>query len=482
MESLGKKALKAGTWYTICTFILKGLAFITMPIFSRIMSVDDVGIYANYVSWIGILTAITTLDLFNSVNLAHYEFGESRIYEYLSSSAVAGSVVTAVLYFIAYILRDSVMEWLEISEYMLHVMFIYFLVSPAVSLLHAKFRVAMQYKYTIITSLIPAITSVLLGLVLVLVSSDEDKLNGRVTGYYGVWIVASVGIYIYVLLRGRTVKWKYIRFALTVAAPLVVHTMANTILSSSDRIMIKKLCGNTDTAYYAIAYSCAMVISILWQSVNQAWSPWCFEKMHNGEEKDIIKVAKPIILLFSGGVMLIILMAPELLYLMGGKKYVHAIYVVPPVMLGYVAQMLYTLYVNIEYFHKKQKQIMVGTLIAAAINIILNLIFIPIFGYVAAAYTTLAGYISLLLIHYLFVRKMGKHGIYNMKFNLIVLVSSIVLGISITLLYKLNPVRWALAGGIILFLTCFVAKHKAEMIGALKKKDIVGLLKICKLM
>ena len=81
---------------------------------------------------------------------------------------------------------------------------------------------------------------------------------------------------------------------------------------------------------------------------------------------------------------MLIMIAPEILYILGGEEYMQAVYVIPPVMIGYIAQMLYTLYVNIEYYNRKQKQIMAGTLIAAAINIILNLIFIPIFGYIAA--------------------------------------------------------------------------------------------------
>ena len=63
MDTVGKKALKAGTWYTICTFVLKGLSFITMPIFARIMTKTDVGAYSNLISWIAILSPVLTLDL-----------------------------------------------------------------------------------------------------------------------------------------------------------------------------------------------------------------------------------------------------------------------------------------------------------------------------------------------------------------------------------------------------------------------------------
>ena len=481
METVGKKALKAGTWYTICTFILKGLTFITTPIFSRLLSEDALGSYANYAAWVTIIASIATLDLYTSVNLAHYEY-EGDIYPFMSSILIFGSLVAGGFYAISLIFTDFVTDILGISEYMMHVMFIYFIVSPAISILHAKFRIFLQYKYTLITSLLPAIFSVLTAVLMVVLAEDEGKLNARVTGYYGVWIAASLAIYVYVVVRGRCFRIEYIRFAIPVAMPMIIHTLANTILSSSDRVMIKKMCGDRETAFYSIAYSCAMIVSVLWHSINQAWAPWCYEKMHRNEEADIGKVARPIILLFSGGVMMVILLAPELLFIMGGKKYAEAIYVVPPVMLGYVAQMLYTLYVNIEYYHKRQKQIMIGTMIAAVINIVLNLIFINMFGYVAAAYTTLAGYIALLFIHYSFVRKMGKQGIYDMRFNLLVLGGSIAVGVIMSLLYKVNVVRYIIIGGITVFVVIFVYRRRKALKACLKKKDIVGMLQVCHLM
>ena len=481
MDAVGKKALKAGTWYTICTFVLKGLSFITMPIFARIMTKTDVGAYSNLISWIAILSPVLTLDLYTSINLAHYEY-EGKIYQFMSTVVLAGTMITAALYGIACFFTEQLTSWMGISEYMLHVMFLYLLVHPALSCLHVKFRVYMQYKGTIITSLIPAVVSVLLSLLLVLMVPEDEQLSVRVISYHGVWIAVSLAIYIFILARGRCFKLSYVKFAIPIALPMVLHLMSNTLLTACDRVMITHFDGKEANAMYSTAYSCAMIVNLLWASVNQAWAPWVYEKLHREEDKDIGVVARPIILIFAGGVLLLTLLAPELLLVMGGRKYMDAVGVIPPVMLGYIAQMLYTMYVNIEFYYKKQKQIMMGTFAAALLNILLNLIFVPLFGYVAAAYTTLAGYVALFFIHYLFVRKMGRHGIYNIRFNLTVLVVSCVLGISMTLLYDMNILRWIMVGAVGLFVIGFMWKRRKALIKSLKKKDIEGILKICKLM
>lgn len=475
MSDRGRKALKAGAWYTVCTFLLRGVSFLTMPLFTRLMSVSEIGYYSNFTSWMSILGGVLTLDLYTSVNLAYYEY-DKKISGFMSTIAIAGTVYTFILYLISLFFENSVISLLGINRYMFHIMFAYSLVHPAVSILHAKFRIFYEYKKTIITTLIPTGCSVLASLLLVCLFKN-NRLEARTFGYYGIWIIFSISLYVYILVKGKTFDPDYLKFALPIALPLVFHLMASTVLSTSDRVMINKICGSEYTGYYSVAYSCAMIVHILWSAINQAWAPWCYDMLHAGEETVIRKTVKPIQILFCAGILIVILIAPEIMLLMGGRKYMQAVYVIPPVMLGFVAQMLYTFYVNIETFYKKQKQIMVGTMIAAACNVILNAVFIPRFGYIAAAYTTLAGYILLLFVHYMFVRRIGKHKIYDMRFNMILLTSSILVGILATFLYRMNAVRWSIIGLIILFVLYVVTKNRKALLSALKVKDIVGILR-----
>ena len=56
-------AIKAGLWFTICNLLQKGISFITVPIFTRIMSTEDYGLYSIYISWYSIMTIFATLHL-----------------------------------------------------------------------------------------------------------------------------------------------------------------------------------------------------------------------------------------------------------------------------------------------------------------------------------------------------------------------------------------------------------------------------------
>ena len=78
-----------------------------------------------------------------------------------------------------------------------------------------------------------------------------------------------------------------------------------------------------------------------------------------------------------------------------------------PVAMGCVCQFMYTLYVNIEQYKKKTVGMAIASVTAALINYALNALFIPKYGYIAAAYTTLFGYLVLFIIHMLIVKSLG---------------------------------------------------------------------------
>ena len=234
--------------------------------------------------------------------------------------------------------------------------------------------------------------------------------------------------------------------------------------------MITKMISPEANALYSVAYTLSMVVSLLWNSMNNAWSPWAYEQMDKKHYEKLKRNSKSYSLFFLGVIFLFMLVTPELLYIMGGKEYMEAKYVLPPVMTGYIFQFVYSLYVNIEFYHKKQKNIALGTIIATIVNIILNYIFIPIFGYIVAAYTTLIGYIVLFIIHYLFVKKLKCTSWYDTKFFVTLLVVSIIYMLICNIIFTFNICRYIIILIEIILFIYIMLKNKNEILNLLKIK------------
>ena len=116
----------------------------------------------------------------------------------------------------------------------------------------------------------------------------------------------------------------------------------------------------------------------------------------------------------------------------------------------------------------------VATVVGAALNVGLNALFIPKFGFIAAGYTTLACYILYALAHYYYMRKvckqfMGGTKVYNVKIILALGLGLLLCAFAIMLLYETTWIRYGLVAVIGLGLF-WKRKTIISMIGTLKSK------------
>lgn len=223
----------------------------------------------------------------------------------------------------------------------------------------------------------------------------------------------------------------YWRYAIPFTLPFIPHLLSMNLLSGMDRIMIKKVCGTEDLALYSLAYTCGSVISTLVSSINSAYSPWLSEMLSKRDYNSIRRISVPYVFFFCFCASGTVLVIPEILLFLGGKSYFEAVYVVPPVAASTIMQFIYCMYVNVEQYEKKTKIMACASVLSVIINYVLNSIFIPKYGYIAAAYTTYASYFVLMLLHIYIVKKIGKIYVYkNIKIFLIAILFSCVMFIS----------------------------------------------------
>lgn len=469
------KVLKAGFWYTICNFFVKGLTIITTPIFTRIMTSEDIGLFSNITSWFSLLAIVTTFEIYSSVSIARFDY-KNDLDSYISSSLILGSIITFIFYMLVLVFSEFFMNLFMMDFLTLNLVFIYLLVYPSIQMYQIKNQINYDYKSTIKVTLISSILSTLTSITLTL--SIIGGLKGRIIGYFVPLIICCLVIYFKLLRKGKKISKKYWKYALTISFPLIWHLLAGYILSSSDRIMITKILSPDDNALYSVAYTLSMVVFLLWSSMNNAWSPWAYEQMDKKDYAKLKKYSKPYTIFFLLIVFCFLLISPELLYILGGKYYYQARFIIPPVMIGYVFQFIYSLYVNIEFYHKKQKNIAIGTIIAAITNIVLNFLLLERFGYIAAAYTTLIGYILLAIIHYLFVKKLKCDTWYSIKFFSIVAILSLISIILFNILYMINYVRYIIVALLFIFVIIYLLRNKSDIIDAISEKSFDRLISI----
>lgn len=461
---------KAGLWYTVCNFLFRGMAFITTPIFTRLMSKADLGAFSNFASWASILLVVTSFQLSQSVirsKLEHEDDMDCYIWSILSFS----TIWTLVVYLVFCLFPGFFADLLQIEWKYVHLLFLYLLTAPAYSMLVTKHRAFYKYKTFVVLTGIMVVSGTICSLLLVILM--QDKCAGRLYGYYVPHIIIGAFIFLYLIVKGKRIKIEYWKYACVICLPLVPHVLSMYLLSTSDKAIITRLCGAEYTAVYAVAYSAYHIVTILFDSMNKAFAPWLLESLHHEKYAEIRKTSKIYIGVFMALVIGVFLLIPEIILLLGGRQYENAIPCLPPLLASCVFQLIYTMYVNVEFYEKKTVGVAAGTMVAAAVNIALNFIFIPMAperGYIIAAYTTLIGYMLLFVIHYFLVKRMKMQHVFNIYFNLAVLAGTLAVASMVSWLYAINPLlRYGftlLYGALVLFVGL---RNKERILGIFRR-------------
>ena len=435
-ENNSNKVIKSGLWYTIANVSIRAVAIITTPIYTGMLSTADYGKANTFNSWIDIFNVFTCLCVVYSIGRAKLDF-KDKFDEYMSALQSLSSSFGFVVLIFAFVFRNQLSAWMQYEVPLILSLFVYLCISPSVEYMMQKCRYQYKYKENIAISIITCVGQIGLSVGLMLLFNNQRYI-GKIYGVILPTFIMGLVFYIRFLSKGKVFFNKeYWLYALKIGLPMIPHALALILLGQMDRIMIMNICGDADAGLYTFGYSYATLLMIFTNAIGQAWLPWFNDTLYAGEREKIKNVQVKLVWLGCFLSLGFITVAPEALMILAfhSPDYWIAKVVVPPVVLGTLAQYFYTNYVNVEIFCKKTSIIAIGSCVAAGINYVLNAIFLPRFSYTAAAYTTLASYLVLMLMHYIMVRFVLKERVYNDLYMFVSMLVFIVFGIGIMQLY-----------------------------------------------
>lgn len=399
---------KSAVVYIASSVFTKGLAIITVPIFTRLMTSDQIGVVNIYNSWYSLISAFATLSLTSGgFAVAMKDYADSR--DEYESSVLTLTTIVALLISLVYFLAPSIWQnVLGLSNGLIILMLIGFLVAPARDFWLARQRYEYKYKLAGAVSIFTALAASIVSVLVVLNLSENNVKNtadGRLFANYLVIYGVAAVIWVYVIAKGKTFYNKeYWKMSLAISIPLVGYNIAGQILNVSDRMMISSMVNNSAVGIYGTLYTVSSLSLMVWQAINASLVPYLFQNIDK-KEHNIIKISNLLMLAYAVLAVLLTYFAPEIVTILATSEYYEAIYIMPPIAAGVFFTSYANLYSNIAVYYKKSKYVMYPAFVAAGLNLILNYIFINIFGYMAAAYTTLVSYIVLALLQALWSKK-----------------------------------------------------------------------------
>lgn len=458
----GSEKAKAGFWFLLCSFLQKVISTITTPIFTRLMSTDEYGNFNVFYSWMTLLTTIITLNLFYEIyeqGLVKFENKRSKF-----SSSLQGLDFTLVciwgLIYCAF--HKYINHLLGLSTFQILMMFLLIWSTSVFNFWAAEQRVQYKYKKLVFITIFTTFMSSILGIIFVKLS--VHKSNARILAIVIVQMLSYTGLFFSQLKNGKKFYDKFFwKYAIVLALPLVPHYLSQTVLNTADRIMISKLVNESSAGIYSLAYSISLVMSMLNLTLNQTIGPWYFRKIKEKKIGELSRIIYPSFIFVAIANLVLIMFAPEIIKIFAPVEYYESINLIPPIAMSVYFTFSYDVFCKFEFYYEKSKTIAMITFIGAALNIVLNYIFISIFGYAAAAYTTLICYIFYAIGHYFSMRRICKkefNGEQPYSTSKLCLITGIFLitGFLIGLTYNLGFYRIILI--ILLFAVLFIFRKR----------------------
>lgn len=417
--------VRASLWFLICSFMQRGISVITTPIFTRLLSTSEYGQYGVFTSWLGIASAVVTLNLcygMYSQGLIKFEEDRARFSSSLQGLAFALVTVWTVVYLIA---KDGVNALTGLTTAQTLLMLVMVWTSTVFNFWATSKRVNYDYRLLVIVTIVVSLLKPVLGIVLVV--NSDDKVTARIFGLALVELIGYGWMFFVHMKQGKTFcSRKYWKYALLFCIPLVPHYLSQVVLSSVNRIMIANMVGDSQAGIYNLANSISTLAALLNSALVQTIEPWMFRSMKANQIDRMKTVAYPALIAVATVNLLLISFAPEAVAVFAPQEYLEAIWVIPPISISVFFNFSYVLYAEFEFYFEKTRYLSLATLVGAMLNVGLNLLLIPIFGYLSAGYVTFVCYVVFALLHYAAMSRISRR-----QFGAVPYSSKVVGGISL---------------------------------------------------
>lgn len=399
LDSGTLELLSHGKNYVSASVMTKGLALISIPVMTRLLSPSDYGLLSVFGALTAILGIIFGLGIQGAVSRYYYEkiddFGS-----FFTINSLFVMVIGIVLGIGVFLNRAFISDLVNIPVRLLVFAIFMAWLSSSYTLVRAYFQASKQSLLLSRISVMNAIFSLILTIILTLLLEENRYLGSVYSLLIFSFIFFLFSIYIILQIGTWSFNTKHLKYSLVFGLPIIVHLLSGFILNSVDQIMINKMIGSHETGIYSFAYKVGMLFQMVIMGLNQAWVPIFYEKLRDDKYKELEDTARKLTYIVSGAALLITMLGPILITILAPKTYSAALSLVPLIVVGFIFQYFYFMYINYAFYAKKTSMVATITLITGLINIGLNYWLIPVFGYSAAAWTTLFTYALFFLMQY----------------------------------------------------------------------------------
>ena len=256
----------------------------------------------------------------------------------------------------------------------------------------------------------------------------------------------------YKICFDNTIMKKYYTFGI----PMTYAIFASAILSFSDRLIIDYYLTSTEVALYnipaRITEKSILLLLVLFETVDR---PYILGRLsvtsRDDIEKDILSFVHMFLIVMVPVITIYFVLSKELIFLISDSKYIEADQIIPIIALSYFFIGIGSRYQVASLVAEKTSVFVKISITSGILNIIGNIVLIPMYGYTVAAWTTLFSAFVYFLLHIYVSKKYFLTNIMLLKLLKFIIIG-IVLILTVQYIYLNTIMHFSLSHTAVLFL------------------------------
>ena len=421
--SKGKQLFKNTIIVTIGKISTQLITFLLLPVYTAVLTKEEYGVVDLLNTLVGLFLPIVTLQIEQGLfrYLIDYRKEKEKQIEIITT-VVRFIIIQAISYMLVFILIGSFIK----NEYK-YFLALNLIVSMFVTIFLQICRGLGDNKRYAIGSFISGSLTVILNVIFIVI------FNLGAYGMLSASIIANLICIIYIFfseklygfIEFKRYKSNIMREIVKYSIPLVPNMVSWWIVDASDRTIISMILGIGKNGIYSASNKFTNVFSSLYSVFNLTWTESASININLPDKDEFFSKILDITIRFFGSlVILIITFMPFVFSILINENFKEAYYQIPILMIGGMFNVLVSFIGSIYVAKKITKEIAKTSVIAAVINLSINVLFIKQIGLYAASISTLIAYFSMFIYRFIDSRKyikftVNKKLIYTMIFFLV---------------------------------------------------------------
>lgn len=398
-----KGFLKHGGNYLIANLATKALAFISIPVYTRLLSTDEYGVISIFVGIVAILGSIMSFSADRAVSRYYFDQkGVDDFKQFVGTSSFLAIIFFIINAVILIIFADKFGELVGLSTNVVYLLIPVTFINIVGLTFEQIYGPIKESKIIAISSLARVYIGFALSIGLILLFKDE-RYYGQILGQ----VFAGLLMIFYWIKKIKpyfkfSFNKTYVKYIFNYSVPLIPYALSGVIIAQFGKIAIASAQSISEAGFYSLAVTIGGLVSIIIAVSHQAWNPYYMEYMNAKNylqiDADFNKIFRITVLVAVG----ISAFGKEIGLLLAKKDFVSSLYLIPIFTIGYVFYQFAYIYLRNFGYSKKTYFMTITVLISGVSNILMNVILIKWYGEIGAAISFALSYVVMTIVAWFF--------------------------------------------------------------------------------